>query len=161
MREELGSEAELYFILGMDSVRELRRWRDPERLFDMCTVVAVSRPDSHDISPTEIEREFPAARGRIKAVRGPMLDVSATDIRTRIAEGRSISDSVPTTRRAIHPRTRPLPGRRRLPLRLGFLSSLSFPEDSGQQADNGPLSLRERVGVRVKTPCVINTVISS
>ena len=95
MREVLGSEAELYFILGMDSVRELRRWRDPERIFDMCTVVAVSRPDSHDVSPTEIEREFPAARGRIRNIRGPMLDVSATDIRTGIAEGRSISDCVP------------------------------------------------------------------
>ena len=33
LREELGSQVELYLILGMDSVRELRRWRDPERLF--------------------------------------------------------------------------------------------------------------------------------
>jgi len=95
LRDVMGSEAELYFILGMDSVRELRRWRDPERLFDMCTVVAVSRPDSVDISTAEIEREFPAARGRIRNIRGPMLDVSATNIRERIAEGRSISDCVP------------------------------------------------------------------
>ena len=95
LREDLGDAAELYFILGMDSVRELRRWREPGRLFDLCTVVAVSRPDSVDVSTTEIEREFPAARGRVKAVRGPMLDISATDIRQRLAEGHSISDCVP------------------------------------------------------------------
>ena len=94
LRKELGNEVEIYFILGMDSIRELRRWYEPEKLFDMCTVVAVSRPDSADVSSGEIEREFPAARGRIKTVRGPMLDISATDIRQRLAKGRSVSDSV-------------------------------------------------------------------
>ena len=95
LREELGSGVELYLVLGMDSVRELRRWRYPERLFDLCTVVAVSRPDSPDVSPAEIEDSFTAARGRTRMVRGPMLDISATDIRLRVAEGRSISDCVP------------------------------------------------------------------
>ena len=95
LREELGSGVELYLVLGMDSVRELRRWREPERLFDLCTVVAVSRPDSLDVSSAEIEDSFTAARGRIRMVRGPMLDVSATDIRLRVSEGRPISDSVP------------------------------------------------------------------
>ena len=97
LREDLGSEVELYLVLGMDSVRELRRWRGPERLFDLCTVVAVSRPDSVDVSTAEIERSFPAARGRVKTVRGPMLDISATDIRLRVAEGRSIKDCVPSS----------------------------------------------------------------
>ncbi len=95
LREVLGSGVELYLVLGMDSVRELRRWRYPERLFDLCTVVAVSRPDSPDVSPAEIEDSFTAARGRARTIRGPMLDISATDIRLRVAEGRSISDRVP------------------------------------------------------------------
>ena len=97
LREELGSGVELYLILGMDSVGELRRWRLPERLFELCTVIAVSRPDSPDVSPAEIERSFTTARGRIRTIRGPMLDISATDIRLRVAEGRSISDSVPSS----------------------------------------------------------------
>ena len=95
LRAELGSGVELHLILGMDSVRELRRWRYPERLFDLCTIVAVSRPDSPDVSSSEIEDSFPTARGRARTIRGPMLDISATDIRTRVAEGRSISDCVP------------------------------------------------------------------
>ena len=95
LRRDLGSQVDLYLILGMDSIRELHRWREPERLFDLCTVVAVSRPDSVDISTAEVEREFPTARGRIRTIRGPMLDISATDIRARVAEGRPISDCVP------------------------------------------------------------------
>ena len=97
LREELGGGVELYLILGMDSVGELRRWRHPERLFERCTVVAVSRPDSRDVSPAEIERSFTTAHGRIRTIRGPMLQISATDIRLRVAEGRSISDSVPSS----------------------------------------------------------------
>lgn len=95
MHRDLGRNAEIYFIMGMDSVRELRRWREPERIFEMCTVVAVSRPDSVDVSAAEIEHEFPAGQGRIKAIRGPMLGISATDIRQRIALGRSIRGCVP------------------------------------------------------------------
>ena len=71
---------EMYLILGMDSVRDLRRWHDPERLLEMCVVVAVSRPDTDDIAPSSFERDFPSAN-RFVLLRGPMLDISATDVR--------------------------------------------------------------------------------
>ena len=94
LRREMGVVG-LRLILGMDSIREIRRWREPERLFDMCSIVAVSRPDSEDIDLDEFERIFPVARGRIVMIRGPMLSVSATDIRRRVAENRPISRLVP------------------------------------------------------------------
>ena len=86
---------EMYLILGMDSVRELRRWHEPERLLEMCVVVAVSRPDTDDIAPSSLEQDFSAAASRFVLLRGPMLDISATDIRNRVAEGRPIDDCVP------------------------------------------------------------------
>lgn len=95
LRRELGDDATLHLILGMDSVRELRRWRQPERLFDLCHIAAVSRPGARDVSPDEFAREFPASVGRLSVVRGPMLDISATDIRRRTAEGASIAELVP------------------------------------------------------------------
>ena len=88
---------EMYLILGMDSARELRRWHEPERLFEMCVVVAVSRPDTDDVTASSFERYFPAAANRFVLLRGPMLSVSATDVRSRVAEGRPIDDSVPAT----------------------------------------------------------------
>ena len=97
LRHEFGEDVHLYLILGMDSIRELRRWRQPETLFAMCTVVAVSRPDSEDVSSSEIERDFPAATGRTISIRGPMLAISATEIRRAIADGRSISDLMPSS----------------------------------------------------------------
>ena len=95
-REDVSpDQTAMYLILGMDSVRELRRWHEPERLFEMCVVVAVSRPGADDITPSSFEQDFPTAADRFRLLRGPLLDISATDVRNRVAEGRPIGDCVP------------------------------------------------------------------
>ena len=99
---------EMYLILGMDSVRDLRRWHEPERLLEMCVVVAVSRPDTDDIAPSSFERDFPSAANRFLRLRGPMLRISATDVRNRVSKGRPIGDCVPAVGGAVHPRPRSL-----------------------------------------------------
>ena len=81
LRRRLGDRAELYLILGMDSMRELGRWHRPERIFEMCEVVAVSRPGVADVTMEELERDFPASAGRVRMIGGPMVDTSATEIR--------------------------------------------------------------------------------
>ena len=86
---------EMYLILGMDSVQDLRRWHEPERLLEMCVVVAVSRPNTDDIAPSSFEQDFSASANRFVLLRGPMLDISATDVRDRVSKGRPIGDSVP------------------------------------------------------------------
>ena len=60
----------MYLILGMDSVRELRRWHEPERLLEMCVVVAVSRPDTDDIAPSSFEQIFHGRRQQVPASQG-------------------------------------------------------------------------------------------
>ena len=85
----------MYLILGMDSVRELHRWHEPQRLFEMCVVVAVSRPDTDDVTASSFERYSPTAADRFRLLKGPLLNISATAVRKRVAEGRPIGDSVP------------------------------------------------------------------
>ena len=90
-------DAELYLILGMDSVRDLGLWHRPERIFELCLVAAVSRPGVADISVRDLERVFPSSAGRIRVVNGPMVNTSATDIRSRAASDstlRGVPDSV-------------------------------------------------------------------
>ena len=86
---------ELYLILGMDSAKDLGRWRRPERIFEMCVVVALSRPGSDDARPDDVERRFPAARGRFRVIHGPRIDISATEIRQSVADGCPIRAYVP------------------------------------------------------------------
>ena len=61
-------DAELYLILGMDSVRDLGRWHRPERIFELCWVAAVHRPGVADVSVRDLERVFPSSAGRIRMV---------------------------------------------------------------------------------------------
>ena len=84
LRRRMG-DADLYLILGMDSVREIGRWHRPERIFELCSVAAVSRPGVEDVSADDLERDFPASAGRVRMVSGPMVDTSATGIRSRSA----------------------------------------------------------------------------
>ena len=95
LRRRLGADARLWLALGMDSVRELPRWRDAERLFEMCVVVGVSRPGEADVSESELRARFPNSAGRFTTVRGPLMAVSSTDIRRRVRAGLSIDGLTP------------------------------------------------------------------
>ena len=81
LRRSMAEGAELYLILGMDSIRELVRWHRPDLIFEMCVVVAVSRPGVPNVSIPELERKFPTSTDRLKIIDGPMVDTSATEIR--------------------------------------------------------------------------------
>ncbi len=85
LRRTLDRHAELYLILGMDSMRDLSHWRQPDHIFRMCSVIAVSRPGVSDISIRELECVFPSSKGKVFIIDGPMVDASATDIRSRVA----------------------------------------------------------------------------
>ena len=52
LRQGEGAGHSLHFILGMDSLENLHRWSRPERLFDLCTLLAVSRPGHQDFDLT-------------------------------------------------------------------------------------------------------------
>ena len=84
---------DLVLIVGSDTYPELAGWREHDRLFGMCTVAVVSRPD--DGRPPR----GPAAAyaDGVRVVPGPGLAVSATDIRRRVKEGLSIRYLVPET----------------------------------------------------------------
>lgn len=86
LRQNMAEGTEIYLILGMDSIRELVRWHRPDLIFEMCTVVAVSRPGVANVSISDLERDFPSSTDRLKIIDGPMVDTSATEIRFRAGE---------------------------------------------------------------------------
>jgi nicotinate-nucleotide adenylyltransferase len=93
--DEYNSNTEIFLILGMDSLNELTRWRNPERLFDLCTIVGISRPGQDDIDRDKLESIAESASDKVILIPGPSLGISGTDIRDRVADGRSIRYRVP------------------------------------------------------------------
>jgi len=94
LQAELGPAAELYFIVGLDSLAELPQWHDPARLIRLCHIVAVSRPP-HECDLAALEWALPGVTERVIFLHIPLLDSASSDLRQRVREGRPIRYYVP------------------------------------------------------------------
>lgn len=95
LQQDYSLNTEKFLILGMDSLNELARWRSPERLFDLCVVVGVSRPGQEEIDIDKLESIAEGASGKIVLISGPSVGISGTNIRDRVVHGKSIKYRVP------------------------------------------------------------------
>ncbi len=94
-KDTLGPECELVFIVGMDVVHELHRWRDPKRLLELARLAAVSRPGQRTLDPDELHARLPGAAERVTMIWTPGVAISSTELRQRVAEGKPIRYLVP------------------------------------------------------------------
>lgn len=88
---------EIVVILGADAAAGLDTWERPDDLRRQCEIAVVERPGTF--------AEVPAGF-RVSRVDSPLLDVSSTDVRRRVAEGRSVRFLVPDGAVAILERRR-------------------------------------------------------
>jgi len=95
LKARLGAGDELFFILGWDNLAELSRWRQPSRLITMCRLVAVPRPGYPLPSLKALEASIPGLSQRVTLMDRPEIDISASAVRGRVAQGLSIHRLVP------------------------------------------------------------------
>ena len=87
---------ELFLLIGADSLHDLPGWREPSRILELATVVAVNRGDRPLPDRTQLTSVLgPLADSRIMTISMPAVDLSSTDIRSRISAGHSIRYLVP------------------------------------------------------------------
>jgi nicotinate-nucleotide adenylyltransferase len=94
---ELPSDNELYLIISWDTLDGLPRWSEPWRLINMCHVVAVPRAGYPRPDIKSLETQIPGLSQSVTLLDAPHVDVSASQIRERVARGLSISGLVPET----------------------------------------------------------------
>lgn len=113
LRTEMGAEQPLCLLMGGDAFLQLHTWHEWERLFDLAHVVVGYRPGFtleeriHTASPAlrhhyqdrlcSAESLSQQAAGGIAELAIPKLEISATLIRSRVAENRSIRYLLPNT----------------------------------------------------------------
>jgi nicotinate-nucleotide adenylyltransferase len=95
LKQSLGGESELYFITGLDSLETLPRWKEPDRIIRMCRLVTVCRPGYKVPDIDKLEKDIPGISESLIIIDDLAPDVSATDIRKRVAAGLPISHLVP------------------------------------------------------------------
>jgi nicotinate-nucleotide adenylyltransferase len=88
-------EDELYFIVSAEAARQLPSWREPQRILDLARLVVVPRLGYETPDRAWLQERFPDRGGRFDFAAAPALGHSASDIRARVAAGRSIRYLVP------------------------------------------------------------------
>ena len=97
LQSAYGNGDEILFIVGWDSLTDLLNWRAPERIIRLCHLVAVPRPGYFPPDLQSLEAGIPGISERVLLLDGPEVDVSASQIRERVARGLPISGLVPKT----------------------------------------------------------------
>lgn len=110
LRSELGDALPVCLILGADAFLRLPRWSRWLQLFELCHIVVATRPGydlagsaaevpalgdqwrARGTSPSALSRR---SAGNIARVDMPLLEISATDLRARLARGASVRYLLP------------------------------------------------------------------
>jgi nicotinate-nucleotide adenylyltransferase len=87
--------ARLYLLMAADSLAQIETWRDPDRLLTLVEWAVGPRPGIAAPDRDDLRGRFGAAASRIHLLVGPSLDVSASEIRRRVAAGQAIRYLVP------------------------------------------------------------------
>ncbi|MBP2025454.1 nicotinate-nucleotide adenylyltransferase [Peptoniphilus stercorisuis] len=95
LKEEL--QGDLYFIIGSDSLFDLKNWKDIEKLATLVDFACAVRP--HYALEKEIKKEIDYLdkkyHVRVHMVDSPLYDISSTKIRKRLKEKKSVKYIVP------------------------------------------------------------------
>lgn len=97
------ADAKVYFIIGADSLEQLLTWKDAGTLLTLCRFIAVPRPGYGKKQSMEtiskLNEKFGGGGGlsgeRIALLDMEKVDISGTQIRKRMSEGKSVRAYVP------------------------------------------------------------------
>ena len=108
LRQEMGPEQPLAFIIGQDSLLSINTWNGWEQLLDNCHLLVCSRPgyattfndphmqmwlEKHRTSdPNQLSR---TPNGTIFLADTPLIDISATQIRQSLSDGNLCTELIP------------------------------------------------------------------
>ncbi|WP_374419757.1 nicotinate-nucleotide adenylyltransferase [Chromobacterium sp.] len=106
LRAESGPDAELWFLIGGDSLATLHTWKRWDELLHFANLAVALRPGFDPAAlPAPIQPLWRArqvydfsnrtASGTIRPLALPPVDIAATDIRLRLARGDAVDDVLP------------------------------------------------------------------
>jgi nicotinate-nucleotide adenylyltransferase len=95
LQRAYGPSVRLVLVMAADSLAQIGTWREPERLLSLVEWAVGPRPGAPPPDRAALAASFGDLAERVHFLDGPALDLSSTQIRGRVAAGRSIRYLVP------------------------------------------------------------------
>lgn len=88
-------KAEFIYLIGGDSLHDLPKWHEPGRLLAACDALGVMRRPGDTVDLDILEEEIPGVKQKVRFIDAPLLEISSTEIRHRLADGRPVRYFLP------------------------------------------------------------------
>lgn len=83
------------YLIGSDTLRVLHTWRRPEDVIHLCEMMVVMRPGETREEVRQLMDHWRSKGACMDVLPARMMDISSTDIRTRIGQGLTLEGIVP------------------------------------------------------------------
>jgi nicotinate-nucleotide adenylyltransferase len=80
--------AELIYLMGGDSLRDLPKWHSPLEFVAACHSLGIMRRPGDQIDLERLESQIPGINHKLHFVDTPLLDIASSQIRQRIRTGK-------------------------------------------------------------------------
>jgi nicotinate-nucleotide adenylyltransferase len=81
-------DAGIYYLIGGDSLHDLPTWHEPQRFLGQIAGLGVMRRPGDYINPTVLERALPGIDHKLLMIHAPLMEISSSELRQRIASGK-------------------------------------------------------------------------
>jgi nicotinate-nucleotide adenylyltransferase len=79
--------SQLFYLMGGDSLHDLPSWLRPQDFLRVCDGIGVMRRHEDKVDLESLEKVLPGISKKVNIVEAPILEISSSQIRQRIAEG--------------------------------------------------------------------------
>lgn len=88
LKQTYGVDAQIIYLIGGDSLHDLPGWHRPDDLIAEIAGLGVMRRPDDRVDLYRLERAIPGLSAKVDLIDAPLLEISAREIRRRVAEGR-------------------------------------------------------------------------
>ncbi|KZL93860.1 nicotinate-nucleotide adenylyltransferase [Clostridium magnum] len=93
---DLEKDTEWHFLTGADCLMDIESWKNADKIFQLCKMVVFNRPgyniENIEEQKSKVEKKY---NGEIIFLDIPLLDISSTNIRNTVREGKNVSYLLP------------------------------------------------------------------
>jgi nicotinate-nucleotide adenylyltransferase len=89
------TDDDIIFLMGGDSLRDLPEWKNPQEILTNCIEIGVMQRPGFDMNLIELERVIPGLQEKIVWVDAPLLEISGSEIRSRLKNGKPVKYFLP------------------------------------------------------------------